>query len=43
MQVWVELTQTCLPDRQLHKVTYIRCRIDTINYPDDEHSGARNM
>jgi hypothetical protein len=24
-------------------VTYTRCRIDTINSPDDEHMGARNM
>jgi len=24
-------------------VTYTRCRIDTINSPDDEHMAARNM
>jgi 3-deoxy-D-arabino-heptulosonate 7-phosphate (DAHP) synthase class II len=26
-----------------HRVTYTRCRIDTIDSPDDEHRGARNM
>jgi len=24
-------------------VTYIGCRINTIDSPDDEHRGARNM
>jgi hypothetical protein len=24
-------------------VTYTKCHIDTIDSPDDEHSGARNM
>jgi len=27
----------------LHTVTYTRRRIDTIDSPDDEHRGARNM
>ena len=36
-------TQTCIPDGHLHRVTYTRCRIDTINSPDDEHMSARNM
>ena len=27
----------------LHRVTYTRCRIDTIDSPDDEHMAARNM
>jgi hypothetical protein len=36
-------TQTCIPHGHLHRVTYTRCRIDTINSPDDEHMGARNM
>jgi hypothetical protein len=27
----------------LHGVTYTRCRINTINFPDDEHTSARNM
>jgi hypothetical protein len=35
--------QTCIPDGHLHRVTYTRCRIDTIDSPDDEHVGARNM
>ena len=34
---------TCIPDGQLHRVTYTRCRIDTINSPDDGHMAARNM
>ena len=25
------------------QVTYTRCRMDTINSPDDEHMAARNM
>jgi len=32
-----------LVDGHLHRVTYTRCRIDTINSPDDEHMSARNM
>ena len=36
-------TQTCNPDRHLHRVTYTRCRIDTINSPDDGHIAVRNM
>jgi hypothetical protein len=35
--------QTCIPDGHLHRVTYTRCSIDTIDSPDDEHRGARNM
>jgi hypothetical protein len=35
--------QTCIPDGHLHRVTYTRCRIDTINSPDYEHMSARNM
>ena len=27
----------------LHRVTYAKCRIDTIHSPDDEHIVARNM
>jgi hypothetical protein len=36
-------TPTCTVDGHLHTVTYTRCRINTIDSPDDEHSGARNM
>jgi hypothetical protein len=35
--------QTCIRDGHLHRVTYTRCRIDTINSPDDEHMSARNI
>ena len=34
---------TCIPDGHLHRMTYTRCRIDTINSPDDGHMAARNM
>jgi len=27
----------------IHRVTHTRCRIDTIESPDDEHLNARNM
>ena len=30
-------------DGHLHRVTYTRCRINTIDSPDDEHMGGRNM
>jgi hypothetical protein len=33
----------CMPDGHLHRVTYVRCDIDTINSPDDGHMAARNM
>ena len=36
-------TQTCIPVGHLHKVTYTKCCIDTINFLDYEHMGARNM
>jgi len=39
----ISLIQTCTPDDHLHRVTYTRCRIDTINSPDDGHVAARNM
>jgi len=35
--------QTCTLDGHLHRMTYTRCRINTIDFPDDEHRGARNM
>jgi hypothetical protein len=34
---------TCILDGHLHSVTHIRCCIDTIDSPDDEHEFARNM
>ena len=39
----MRLIQTCTPDGYLYRVTYTRCRIDTINSPDDGHMAARNM
>ena len=35
--------QTCTLYGHVHRVTYIRCRINTIDSPDDEHRGARNI
>jgi hypothetical protein len=35
VQVWT--------DGHVHRVTYTRCRINTIDSPDDGHRGARNM
>jgi len=32
--------QTCTPNGHLYTVTYTRCRIDTINSPDDGHMAA---
>jgi hypothetical protein len=34
---------TFTPDGHLHTVAYNRCRVDTINSPDDGHIVARNM
>jgi hypothetical protein len=34
---------TCIPDSHLHRVTYTRRCVDTIDFPDDEHEVARNM
>ena len=39
-KVWMD---TCIPEGHLHRVTYTRCRIDTINSPDDVHIAVRNM
>jgi len=33
----------CIPDGHLHRVTYNRYLIDTIESPDDEHLNAQNM
>ena len=45
MTVWCAglQVQTCTPNGHLYGVTYARCRIDTINSPDDRHMAARNM
>ena len=34
---------TCRPNGPLYRVTCSRCRIDTINSPDNGHMAARNM
>jgi hypothetical protein len=39
----MRLVQTCTLNGHLYRVTYTRCRIDTINSPDDGHMVARNM
>jgi len=40
VQVWI---QTCTLNGHLYRVTYTRCRIDTVHSPDDGHVAARNM
>jgi len=35
--------QICTLDGHLHRVIYSRSRINTIDPPDGEHRGARNM
>jgi hypothetical protein len=35
--------KACTPNGHLYRVTYTRCRIDTINSPDDGHMAARNV
>ena len=35
--------QICTLDGHLHRVTYARCPINTIDPPHDGHRGARNM
>jgi len=39
----MRLVQTCTLSGHLYRVTYTRCRIDTINSPDDGNMAARNM
>jgi len=33
----------CVPDGHLHRVTYTRCPIDTIDSSDDGHIAVQNM
>jgi len=42
VQVWMRLIQTSTLNGHPYTVTYTRCRIDTINSPDDKHMAARN-
>jgi len=39
----LDLLLVNIPNGRLHRVTYTRCCIDTVNSPDDEHMSARNM
>ena len=40
----MSLIHICTTNGHLYRVTtYTRCRIDTINSPDDGHMAARNM
>jgi len=41
--VWYAGLDTCIQHGHLHRVTYNRGRIDTIDSTDDEHLVARNM
>jgi len=43
VQVLMSLIQICTLNGHLYRVTYTRCRIDTINSPNDGHMAARNM
>jgi hypothetical protein len=43
MSLYVGDRQVYTLEAHLHRVTYNRCRINTIDSSDDEHRGARNM
>jgi len=43
MSLYVGDRLVCTLDGHLHRVKYTRYRINTIDYPDDEDRGARNM
>ena len=43
MSLYVGDRVACIPHGHLHRATYIRGRIDTIDSPDDEHLVARKM
>jgi hypothetical protein len=36
-------TQTCIPDGHPHRVTYTRCRVDTINSPDNDDECSKHV
>jgi len=40
---WSTSVQTCTLDGHLHRMTYTSQRINTVDSPEDEHKGARNM
>jgi hypothetical protein len=39
----LEEIQSCIPDGYLPTVTYTKCRIDTVNSPDDGHIAVQNV
>jgi hypothetical protein len=43
MSLYVGDRQVCTFDGHLHRVTYNRSCVNTIDSPDDEHRGDRNM
>ena len=43
MSLCIDDPLVCTPDGHLYGVTNTRCRIDTINSPDDGHMAGRNM
>jgi hypothetical protein len=43
MTVWRAGARTYTPNGHLYRVTYTRCCIDTINFPNDGHMAAKNM
>jgi len=40
MQAWME---ACIPEGHVYRVTYTKCRIYTIDSPDDEQMAARKL
>jgi hypothetical protein len=43
MSLYVGDRQVCTFDGHLHRMTFTRCYINTIDSPNDEHRVARNM
>jgi len=43
MTIWCAGVHTSTRNGHLYRVTYTRCRIDTINSLDDGHMATRNM
>jgi hypothetical protein len=41
--IFLYFAPPCRPDGHPNRVTNTRCRIDTVNSPDDGHTVARNM
>ena len=43
LSLFVDDCLVCIPESHPHRVTNIKCRIDTVISPDDGHLFARNM